>query len=190
MAYGQAGAYFVVFSFAKDTFEYNTITQKWNQRESRITNANGLIENRRWRANSMVSAYNRIICGDSVDGRIGVVSRDVYSEYEDAIIRTLVTMPFSNGGNSFSVSTLEMTVESGVGDEEAPEMRLSTSTDAKTFGNERPRTFGKTGEYHKRMVWSKNGRAARFLVLKFVVSDKVKPVIIKLEAVIKAGNGK
>jgi hypothetical protein len=190
MSYGQAGAYFVVFTFAKDTFEYNTITQKWNQRESRITNANGLIENRRWRANSMVSAYNRIICGDSVDGRIGVVSRDVYSEYEDAIIRTLVTMPFSNGGNSFSVSTLEMTVESGVGDVEAPEMRLSTSTDAKTFGNERPRTFGKTGEYHKRMVWSKNGRAARFLVLKFVVSDKVKPVIIKLEAVIKAGNGK
>ena len=190
MSYGQAGAYFVVFSFAKDTFEYNTITQKWNQRESRITNANGLIENRRWRVNSMVSAYNRILCGDSVDGRIGVVSREVYSEYEDAIIRTLVTMPFSNQANSFSLSTLEMTVESGVGDETAPEMRLTTSDDAKIFNNARPRTFGKVGEYHKRMIWNKNGRFARFSILKFVVSDKVKAVIIKLEAVIKAGNGK
>ena len=190
MSYGQSGAYFVVFSFAKDTFEYNTITGKWNQRESNIINANGLTENRRWRVNSMVSAYNRIICGDSVDGRIGVVSRETFTEYDNPIIRTLATMPFSNQGNSFSITALEMTVESGVGGDTAPEMRLSTSNDAKKFDNERPRTFGKVGEFHKRMIWQKVGRSARFVVLKFVVSDPVKPVIIKLEAVIKVGNGK
>lgn len=191
MAYGQSGAYFAVFTFAKATFEYNTITGLWNQRESRVINPNGLAVNQRWRVNSLVSAYNRIIAGDDIDGKIGEVSRETYTEYTQPIIRTIRTMPFYNQGDSFSITALELTVESGVGlvGEDAPDYRLSTSDDAKTYNNELARTFGKIGEFGKRLIWRKAGRFARFSVLQFEMSSPVKPVVIGLSAKIKAGNG-
>lgn len=192
MAYGQAGAYFVVFTFAQDTFEYNTITQLWNQRESRVINPSGRAVNQRWRVNSLVSAYNRIICGDNIDGSIGEVSREVYTEYTLPIVRAIRTMPFYNQGASFSVSTLELIVESGVGlvGEEAPDISLSTSRGGKVFNNKLIRTSGEIGQFEKRLLWRKLGRFSRFTVLQFEMSSAVKPVIISLMGDIKAGNGK
>ena len=191
MAYGQAGAYFVVFTFAQDTFEYNTITGLWNQRESRVINPNGNGVRQRWRVNSLVSAYNRIICGDSVDGSIGEVSRETYTEYEQPIVRIVRTMPFYNQGTSFSISALELTVESGVGliGEDAPNYRISTSKDGKTFNNELARPSGEIGQYEKRLLWNKLGRFSRFSVIQIKMSAPVKPVIISLMGNIKAGNG-
>ena len=191
LSYGQAGAYFIVFTFAQDTFEYNTITQLWNQRESRVIDPNGRAVNQRWRVNSLISAYNRIICGDNIDGSIGEVSRETYTEYEQPIVRTIRTMPFYNQGASFSVSTLELTVESGVGlvGEEAPDISLSTSRGGKVFNNKLIRTSGKIGQFEKRLLWRKLGRFSRFTVVQFEMSSAVKPVIISLMGSIKAGNG-
>lgn len=77
-------------------------------------------------------------------------------------------------------------MESGVGDAiDEPQIRLSTSKDAKKFNNELSRGFGKVGEFNRRAIWRKLGRFSRYSVFKFVMSDAVKPVFIKLEAVIK-----
>ena len=189
MSYGQAGAYFVVFTFEKATFEYNTITGVWNERRSRIIEPTGQAANVRWRANSLISAYNRILCGDSIDGTIGEVSRDIYQEYENPIIRTLTTAPFNNQGESFSISKLELTMESGVGGTTEPKVRLSVSKDGKTFNNERSLGFGKVGEYFRRVIWNRLGRFPRWAVIKIEMSEAVKPVIIKMEADISANNG-
>ena len=59
---------------------------------------------------------------------------------------------------------------------------MDISDDAKTFKYERSRPMGKIGEYYRRAVWYKNGRAPRFRIFRFKMSDPVKPVIIKLEA--------
>ncbi len=100
-------------------------------------------------------------------------------------------MPFYNQGASLSVTELELTVESGVGlvGEDAPNIRLSTSRDGKTFNNELPRTSGKIGQFEKRMFWRKLGRFSRFTVFEFKMSAPVKPVIISLMGGIEGGNG-
>lgn len=187
-SYAQNGAYFVGFSLPTLTFEYNTITGKWNERRSRITDSDGVKSDIRWRANSIVTAYNRVLCGDSQDGRIGAVDIDVYTEYSNKIIRTASFQPLSDLGNAMSVTQIEATFESGVGDLSVtdPQIRLSTSPDGKTFGQELSRSIGKIGEYYKRSIWSKLGRFPRFAVFKFVMSDPVKPVFIKLEANIRS----
>jgi len=188
-SYAQNGAYFVGFSLPTATFEYNTVTGRWNERKSQIINSKGLTETIRWRVNSIVTAYNKVLCGDSQDGRIGSVEVDTYTEYGGEIIRTMATQPFADLGNALAVSELEATFESGVGDftTEDPQVRLSTSVDGKTFNNEINRSIGKIGEYFKRAVWYKLGRFPRFAVFKFVMSDPVKPVFIKLEANIRSG---
>ena len=189
-SYAQNGAYFVGFSFPTRTFEYNAITGKWNERKSQIINSKGLTETIRWRVNSVVAAYNRILCGDSQDGRIGSVEINTYSEYEKEIIRTVSLQPLSDLGNAISVSMLEATFESGVGDLSVPDpqIRLETSKDGRSFNQELSRSLGGIGEFNKRQIWYRLGRFPRMSVFKLTMSDPVKPVFIKLEANIRTAN--
>lgn len=188
-SYAQNGAYFVGFSLPTRTFEYNTITSRWNERKSRIVTDKGITETVRWRVNSIVTAYNRVLCGDSQDGRIGSIEVDTYTEYGNKIIRVVATQPFSDLGNALTVTQLEATFESGVGDltTKNPQIRLSTSPDGRSYNDELSRPIGKIGEYFKRAIWNKLGRFPRFAVFKFEMSDSVKPVFIKLEANIRSG---
>jgi hypothetical protein len=184
-SYAQNGASFVGFTVGNSTFEFNTVSGLWNERKSQILTTKGIKITSRWRANSMVTAYNRVIVGDSQDGRLGVVEPDIYTEYDNEIIRTVTTQPFADQGNVLTVSQLELTVESGVGDFTTvnPVIRLSVSKDGKTFNNEISRSLGEVGRYNQRCIWRKSvGRVPRLVVFKFVMSDPVKPVIIKLEA--------
>ena len=130
------------------TFEINTITGKWNERTSQIINSKGLTETIRWRVNSLGAAYNRILVGDSQDGRIGSVEVDTYTEYGSEIIRTFSTQVISDQGNSLIMSQLEATMEAGVGDlvTEDPKIRISFANDGKSFGNELTRSIGGIGE--------------------------------------------
>jgi hypothetical protein len=178
-SYSAKGAYFVGFTIVDVTFVYDVITQRWHERKSEIDFVQA-----RWRVNSLVTAYGRLLVGDSQDGRIGELSDEIYTEYDDNIQRVIATQPFSNQGNSVKVSMIEITVESGVGNSDRPDPKISMdiSDDAKIYKYERSRPMGKVGEYDRRAVWYKNGRAPRFRIFRFKMSDPVKPVIIKLEA--------
>ena len=138
----------------------------------------------------MVKAYNIILCGDLIDGRIGELDSDVYTEYENAIIRRVATQPFQNNMQSVFFPTLELTVESGVGNVDAPDpqITLERSKDGKTWSGPIARSIGKIGEYNRRAIWRRNGRASRFEIFRFTLTDAVKPVIIQLTANIIGGD--
>jgi hypothetical protein len=188
-SYAQRGAYFVGFSFPSRTFEFNVITAKWNERKSQIINTKGLTEVIRWRVNSIGTAYNRVLCGDSQGGKIGSVDPDIYTEYEQPIIRTASFQPISDLGAAISVSQIEATMNSGAGDLsiENPSIRLRTSKDGHKFNDPLTRTFGAIGEYFKRSIWYKLGRFPRYAVFELNMSDAVNPTVVKLEANIRSG---
>jgi hypothetical protein len=183
-AYAQKGAYFVAFSLPTTTLVIDTITGKWHERKSQVENSVGITNTIRSRVNSLVTAYGRVIVGDSEDGRIGHLDPDTYTEYGAEIIRTFVTQPFFDKGNAVFVSSLEVTMESGVGNDASdnPQIRMSQSRDGKTFSDERSRAIGRIGEYNRRCIWRRLGRVPRFRLFKFVLSDAVKPVFIRLDA--------
>lgn len=178
-SYAQKGAYFVGFTIADRTFVFDFSASKWHERKSIINS----IESR-WRVNSIITAYGKVLVGDSQDGRIGWMKTDEYMEYGDEIVRRFSTQPFSNQGASVRVKSIELTVESGVGNSDRPDpmISMSVSDDGKTWLYERSRSMGKIGEYDRRAVWYRNGRFPRFRVFRFTMSDPVKPVVIKLEA--------
>ena len=190
-SYAQNGHYFVGFSLPTRTFEINTITGKWNERTSQIINSKGLTETIRWRVNSLGAAYNRILVGDSQDGRIGSVEVDTYTEYGSEIIRVMSTQVISDQGRAIVIPELEATFEAGVGDAETadPKVRMSIARDGKSFSDELTRSIGKIGEYNRRAIWYRLGRFSRMSVVEFTMSDPVNPTFIKLEARVRSGQG-
>lgn len=183
--YAQKGAYFVGFVLPTTTLVIDAITGRWHERKSRILGAGGAINTVRFRVNSMVQAYGKVIVFDYIDGRVGSLDPDVYTEYGNNIRRVVATQPFQNNMQSFLCPMIELTTEAGVGNTavENPVMAMDISTDGgKTFRDERIRELGAIGEYNRRAIWRRNGRAPRFMVMRFILSDAVKPVIIQLTA--------
>jgi len=187
-SYGQSGHYFVGFSLPETTIVFDTTTNRWAERLSREETSTGAITTINYRVSGFSSCYGKLYATDTRDGRIGIADIDIYTEYEREIIRTVSTQPFQNNMEPFFIPYLEVTVESGVGNSACPEpqIRLQVSRDGgKTWSDERSRSFGAVGEYNKRAVWRRNGRASRFDVYRLIMSDPVKPVILQLTAQIE-----
>jgi hypothetical protein len=182
-SYSDEGARFVGWVLPDTCLVYEKTTQKWHERKSQVTTIDG-VGNSRWRVQSLVTAYNRVIVADYLDGRIGVLSPDTYTDYGTEILRDVATMPFSNNSKSISFPWIELTVESGVGNAAAPDPKITMtrSLDGKTWTAPRIRSLGRLGEYGHRVMWRRNGRAERFEIFRFQMSDPVRPVFIKLEA--------
>jgi len=178
-SYAQKGAYFVGFSLYNTCLVYDLISGRWHERKSRVQSEQSV-----YRVASMVQAYNKVFCGDINDGRIGHLDPDVYTEYGSNIVRTVVTQPFQNNMQRFTVPMIELTVGSGVGNTDAtdPVMTMERSVDGKRWSASRQRAMGKIGEYNRRCIWRRNGSASRFEMFRFTLSDPVKPVIIQLTA--------
>ena len=178
--YSQKGAYFACFTVGRRTFCYDLVTQRWHERSSFIDE-----QNERFRVNSIITAYGRLLVADSIDGRIGELNVDHYFEYDEEIRRIVTTANFSNSTRSIRVSSIEITIESGVGNDDRPDPQigLSFSDDGgASFSFELSRSMGKIGEYRARQIWNKQGRAPRFRMYKITMSDPVKFVLILLTA--------
>ena len=184
-AYGQNGGAFVGFVLPDTTIVYDLTSGRWHERKSRVLNDEGDWENISWRAVNPIYMSTKIFVGDAVSGRIGMLDTEVYTEYDNNIVRRVSTQPFHNNMQPFFISELELTVESGVGNVDAPEpvIMFDRSFDGgKTYEWSRTRKIGREGEYNRRVIWRRVGRAARFDVYRFTLSDPVKPVIIQLTA--------
>jgi len=178
MAYSEDGAYFVAFTFPDTTFVYDQTSKRWHERNSTIAEEQGP-----WRVNSLLTAYDRVIVFDSVDGRVGELNTSEYTEYGEPLIRIVSAQVLSKGGEEVSFGCAELTCEAGVGNTDCPDPVIgqAISRNGRTFGNERLRKIGKKGEFNRRQMWYKNGTARRYMILRYRLSDPVKPVIIKLE---------
>lgn len=183
--FGQKGSYFIGFALPDTTLVYEMASKKWFEWQSYLNSSLGY-----HRVHSIVTAFGQIICNDVVDGRFGAISPDVYDEYGANIVRKIVTMPFSDRMMSLFFPMLELTVESGMGTvtETNPVVVLERSTDGgKTWGYGRSASIGAIGEYDKRAIWYRNGRAARFECFRFTCGAKIKFVAIGLRADLREG---
>lgn len=175
----RSGYYFVGFALPTTTIVYDWASKRWHERRSYNNSVNGP-----YRVSGVMTAYGAVYCADIYDGRIGALRDDVYAEYGNNIISVIVTQPFQDEMKSIFVPQLELTVESGVGNADSPDpvVTMDRSLDGKTWTAPRTRAMGAIGNYRRRCIWRRNGRASRYEAFRFTVSDKVKRVFMQLTA--------
>ena len=183
-AYSQGGNYFVGFALPDRAFVYDFSSGKWHERRSYVDNRLGA-----YRVSHVIRNDNKILAFDRYDGRVGIISQDEYAEYGNEIVKRFSTLPFQNNQQSIFVPSIELTIESGVGNANDPDplITMDRSTDGKNWKAPRDRAMGKIGEYKRRAIWRRNGRAARFESFRFTSSSKVKFVAMLLTADIEGG---
>ena len=192
--YSEGGADFLGISTTDTCFVYDIINGRWHERRSYVNGKESA-----YRVSHMVTAYDRVLVGDTVSGNIGFISENSYTEYGNLVRRVVTSRPFDNLGNYSRVISIEAVIESGVG--LANDIKLTTDSGVQSIGGSDPqitlywsddggrkfvggisKSMGKTGEFDKRPIWYRLGSFSRQRVLKFEVSSPTKAVIIKVEA--------
>jgi hypothetical protein len=172
----QNGAEFVMYTVGDRCLGYDLSVGRWHERESRIGE-----EDFRWRVNSIVQAYNKIFVGDAVDGRIGRIEDELMTEYDNSMIRTLVTQPYFDGGNRVMAKGIEVYTDTGNGEDDLMGLRWSDNG-GYNWSNQILRGMGNAGEYGRRVVFDRLGSFSNTRVLELTYTGPNPCAINKLMA--------
>lgn len=174
--YGQEGHVFYEISFptADKTLCYDLTTGFWHTRASGPTDI-------RSRANCAIRFNNLVLVGDFNNGIIYEYDLATFTD-NGGVKRAIRTAQHINDDNNrIFFSSFELDMESGVGTTTttAPQIMLQVSRDGgHTWGPERWKSMGGSGEYKRRVKWNRLG-SARNLTMKVTISDPVKRNIFK-----------
>ena len=196
MTFSKQGQFYAIFTFESETIPSKTFV--FNGTASGLSGSSiwfelqtGMTDNS-WRVNAITKAYGKLLCGDSVDGRIGFIDDTVFTEYGDNIKRQATTKPFSQNGTSIFAGELEATLEAGVGlttgQGSDPKIMMDFSDDqGKTFSSTFTRDIGKIGEYGHETIWRRQGRFPNARSIRFTVTDPVNANLIRIAATPELG---
>ena len=149
----------------------------------------------RWRVNSMVRAYGKFYCADHATGAIGILDAETYDEFGSTMRSYVRAAPIKWPNNyRLFLGKIELLMEAGVGltsgQGSDPQIMMRFSDDgARIFSSVYSRSFGKIGEYTRRVVWRRQGRSPFNRVYEFSITDPVKRVIYEMTAHANEGTG-
>jgi len=196
MTFAKKGQFFAVFSFLSSripgqTFVYNGTASAFAGSPVWFEFQTGGIDNS-WRVNAIAKAYGRLFCGDALDGRIGELVENVYTEYDNEVFRQAASQPFSIKDLTVFAGEIEATFQSGVGltvgQGSNPVVRMDFSDDGgMTWSSEFSRFIGKIGEFGHETVWRRQGRVPKFRTIRFTITDPVNANLVRIAATPEQG---
>lgn len=183
--YSEDGAIFLGVVVGDNCFVYDANASRlagkhiWHQRKSTRPGLGN--KQVRWRVNSMIQAYGKIIVGDAISGNFGAISLDTFEEYGNFIKRRLTTKTISNKGEPIFFDQVELTMESGVANDTDNSIQLAWTDDNKNWVDPLPADIGEDGAFTLRQYWRRIGFAPRFRTFELTYSGRDKSTLLKLE---------
>ncbi len=111
----------LTFPRARRTWVLDLATGRWHKRESWIGSSKDDSIGR-WRGNCAIAAYDRILIGDSVTGKIGQLNFNEFTEFGDTMRGLIDGAPIHSDRRRVFMKRFELDVESGVGLPEGPQI--------------------------------------------------------------------
>lgn len=194
LTWSERGQFLVSFTFESEripskTFVYNATASALADGSMWFEQQSGVTDNR-YRVQSIVRAYGKLLVGDQSTGLIGEIDQDTLTYYGEPIFRQSTTAPFSADGVELFAGSFEATFQAGVGLTSGlnPQVRLDHSDNGgTTFKDERSRGIGKIGEYGQRAVWERQGSFPVSRVIRLTITDPVIANLIRIAATPEAG---
>lgn len=188
--YTQEGHNFYILTLpnARKTLCYDLSTDEWHER-AYWNNITGQFEAHR--ASCSAFAFDKNYVGDREVGKIYELSLNTYTD-EGAIVRRVRTGPHIHEDRKrASYKSFELDVERGQGLDgqtsdygtgKDPQCMLQWSDDGgMTWSNEYWKSFGKIGEYKKRLIWHRLGMS-RDRMFRITTSDPSKIILVDARA--------
>lgn len=150
----------------------------WHTRLSR-----NLQDKNRWRVNSIVTAYNKLLVGDSESGRIGEINNDVFTEYDNTVRRIFSLPTFENNSEYLTFNYVETVIDSGQGqiNEDEPQIYMEYTDDARTpYRSRGGRGAGKVGQFNVKQRWQQLSSTNRYRIFRFICDAPVRWTILKM----------
>lgn len=160
-SYQDDGHEFYVLNFPteKRVWAYDTSTQRWSQRSHTI---GGVFPNRE-RYNCYTFAFGKHLLGDFNNGKVYVLDPTIGTFDGERVERVVITPNITDEEKRIRLSSAQLDMEEGTGDPNVStdtQIWLSYSKDGgSTYGNEIDGDIGEAGEYAKRVIWRKLGKA-------------------------------
>lgn len=198
MTFAERGQFFAVFTFESEripsrTFVYNATASQLSGGKVWFEFQSGLSEEgNRWQVASIVKAYGKLLVSDLTTGLIGELDKNTLTYYDDPILMSMTTQPFSQDGLPIFAGEFEATFESGVGlttgQGSDPQVRYSFSDDgSRTFTGEFKRGIGLIGKYEQRSVWRRQGRFPVARSIRLTITEPVVANLLRLAATPEVG---
>jgi len=179
----------LVFPSANATWVLDIATGFWHERESWDLNNNSY---GRWRGNCCLTAFGKVLVGDAYSGQIGYLDANTFTEFSNTMRALMTSPPIHKDRKRVYISTLELDIESGVGvvsgQGSDPQIMMDYSVDGgRTYKSPQIwSSLGAIGAYLQRARWFRLGQARQW-VIRIMISDPVKRVIISANANITVG---
>lgn len=179
LTYEEDGHQFYVLHFPSvpATHVYDLSTQVWHSRGKWNAPINSYDL---WPARVHTLAFGKHIVLDHATGNINEMSVTMGSEADgSAIVRELIPPPlWSKSGNSrMFVPRFELMLEPGLGlvtgQGGNPLVMLRTTTNMKTWSNQRTCSAGSMGNYNARTFWLQNGSSTMLWAPRLTFSDPI-----------------
>ena len=141
----------------------------------------------KWRANTAATIYNKTMIGDANGGRLGHLDANIYTEFGDPIVTTLVGSPIHADGRRVFMPCLEVDFEGGVGlttgQGSDPQLMMQISDDGgHTWESpELWTSIGRIGEYRTTMRWDRLGSFFQRSI-RLSISDPIRRTFIAVRA--------
>jgi hypothetical protein len=179
--YSARGEDFIGWTTPSGTFALQAKASKGSQKkvwcERRSEN---LRSTAGWRPKSIITAYGKLLCGDSEGGLIGELDFNSNTDYEEFVTREVALPTLSNNSKRLFHSSFEIEVESGINPDPSaePKIALSYSNDGRIFTSQRLMSAGKTGESIKAKRF-RLGQSNRFRIYKLTMTDNNRYVLLR-----------
>lgn len=175
--------YVVSFPTGGESWLFDGSTGGWSQLVS--------YGSTRHRSQFLTRLLGRNLVTDYRNGNVYVLDEDAATDNGDPIRWDIVGRHVFDNFTRMRVKAFQLDIETGVGlangQGSDPQAMLKISRDGgRTFGPERWKSFGKIGEYTKRAIWRRCGRARDF-VFWVAGSDPVDTVIMGAGIAVKKG---
>ncbi len=179
--YQEDGHYFYVLNVpgSTTTFVYDVTMQQWHER---AYFSNGVYS--RHKGNCHMFIYGRNLVGDYENGKIYAQDITFLDDDGQPIRRERVLPNYFNNRNTIYYNSFEIDIDagnaraSGAPEDTNPQIMLQFSNDGgRTWSSERWAPMGKVGEYRRRAIWRRLGRA-RERVFKVAYTARTKTILM------------